>query len=248
MLAQAKARQVDHETKLRGHRSLVLDAPIGTTLSIGVEIEGFIFSEQADTHIWNGQPIATAFRFRTSKRCKWGQHGGIVRISEDGTPIGRIVFQVEVVRDTRGARDRPVGDAAQHYRNCFFSYSSLDQAEMIKRAQGAEAVGAQTFIDVLNLRPGDEWNPKIFQAIDESDVFVVIWSKNARNSKWVIKESRHALKRYEQHKSPDFNPIPIEGPPIAPVPRCLRGRHFNDKKLYMLRVAELEREKGSSWS
>jgi hypothetical protein len=246
MLAQAKARQFDPETKLRGHRSLVLDAPIGTTLSFDVQIEGFIFSEQADTLVWTGHPLATAFPFRASKHCKWGQHVGIVRILENGIPVGRIVFQVEVVRDTRGARGRPVGDAAQHYRSCFFSYSSLDRAEMIKRAQGAEAVGAQTFIDVLNLRPGDEWNPKIFQAIDESDVFVVIWSKNARDSKWVIKESRHALKRYKEHKSPDFNPIPIEGPPIAPVPRCLRGHHFNDGKLYMLRVAELEREKGSS--
>ena len=54
--------------------------------------------------------------------------------------------------------------------------------------------------------------------------------------------SRYALKRYKQHGSPDFVPIPVEGPPIAPVPRDLRARHFNfnDEILGQIRAAELE--------
>jgi hypothetical protein len=97
---------------------------------------------------------------------------------------------------------------------------------MLKRAQGLRATGLETFIDVLKLRPGDIWNPKIFEAIDESDLFVVIWSKNASDSKWVKKESRYAFRLYKQHGRPDFRPIPIEGPPIASVPRGLQARHF----------------------
>jgi hypothetical protein len=92
----------------------------------------------------------------------------------------------------------------------------------------------------LTLRPGDIWNPKIFAAIDESDLFVVIWSKNARDSKWVKKESRYALKLCEQRGSPDFVPIPVEGPPIASVPRGLKARHFNDELLSLIRAAEVE--------
>ena len=52
--------------------------------------------------------------------------------------------------------------------------------------------------------------PKIFEAIEESDLFVLIWSKNARDSKWVKKESRYALRRNMEHGSPDFVPIPVE--------------------------------------
>jgi hypothetical protein len=111
---------------------------------------------------------------------------------------------------------------------------------MLKRAQGLQATGLETFIDVLKLRPGDIWNPKIFKAIDESDLFVVIWSKNARDSKWVKKESRYALRHYKKHGSPDFVPIPVEGPPIAAVPRGLRAYHFNDELLGQIRAAELE--------
>ena len=42
---------------------------------------------------------------------------------------------------------------------------------MLKRAQSIRATGLETFIDVLDLRPGDEWKAKIFAAIDESDLF-----------------------------------------------------------------------------
>jgi TIR domain len=247
--AEAAAEKFDPESKERGHRSLVLDAPIGTTFAFDVEIEGFVFPERMDTLIWTGHPQSATFRFEVPGDCKWGQHTGTVRISIDGAPVGRISFQIEVVRDARDARNRPVGKEARHYHACFCSYSSLDRDEMLKRAQGLQAAGLETFIDVLKLRPGDIWNPKIFAAIDESDLFVLIWSKNARDSKWVTMESRYSLRRYKQHGSPDFRPIPIEGPPIASVPRGLRAYHFNDELLGLIRVAELEmreREKGKS--
>lgn len=70
--------------------------------------------------------------------------------------------------------------------------------------------------------------------IDDCDLFVVIWSTNACNSKWVLKESRYALERYNLQGSPDFRPIPVEGPPIPPVPRGLRAYHFNDELLLSL--------------
>jgi hypothetical protein len=238
--AEAAAKQFDPKATERGHRSLVLDAPIGTTFGFDVEIEGFVFHERTDALLWTGKPQAATFRFDVPKGCKLGQHAGTVRISQDGAPVGRITFQIEVVLDARKASQRPVGKEARHYHACFCSYSSLDRAEMLKRAQGLRATGLETFVDVLTLRPGDVWNPKIFEAIDESDLFVVIWSKNARDSKWVRKESRYALRRYKRHRSPDFRPIPVEGPPIASVPRGLRAYHFNDELLGQIRAAELE--------
>src|SRR5271166_2305477 len=185
--AEAAAETFDPETKERGHRYLVLDAPIGTTFAFDVEIEGFVLRERTDKLLWTGRPQAATFRFDVPKGCKLGQHTGTVRISKDGTPVGRISFEIEVVRDGRDTQKRPVGKEARHYHACFCSYSSLDREEMLKRAQGLLATGLETFIDVLKLRPGDIWNPKILAAIDESDLFVVIWPKNARDSKWVKK-------------------------------------------------------------
>jgi hypothetical protein len=238
--AGAVARLFDPKATERGYRSLVLDAPIGTTFAFDVEIEGFVFRERTDTLRWTGQPQAATFRFDVPEDCKLGQHVGTVRISQDGAPVGRITFQIEVVLEARDASPRPVGKEARHYHACFCSYSSLDRAEMLKRAQGIRATGLEAFIDVLTLRPGDLWNSKIFEAIDESDLFVVIWSTNALNSEWVKKESRYALGRYKEHGRPDFVPIPIEGPPIAAVPQDLQAYHFNDELLGQIRAAELE--------
>jgi hypothetical protein len=202
--AEADAIKFDPETKERGHRSLVLDAPEGTIFAFIVEIEGLEFGEREDTLLLTGKPQAVTFRFDVPKTCRRGQHTGNVRILKDGLPVGKINFQIAVVRDASNARKRPVGKEARHYQACFCSYSSLDRAEMLERAQGLRATGLETFVDVMTLRPGDIWNPKLLAAIDESDLFVVIWSKNARDSKWVKKESRYALKLCEERGTPDF--------------------------------------------
>lgn len=115
--------------------------------------------------------------------------------------------------------------------------------EVLKRIQGLKATGLETFVDVLGLRLGDEWNEGIFRAIDRSDLFVLMWSSAARKSRWVRKEARRALELSRQRRSPDSRPIPTEGPPIAPVPFGLRAIHFNDKMLHMIRAAEIDAEK-----
>jgi hypothetical protein len=37
--------------------------------------------------------------------------------------------------------------------------------------------------------------------------------------------------------------LPLEGPPIASVPRGLRARHFNDELLHLIRAEEIELER-----
>ena len=76
-------------------------------------------------------------------------------------PVGRIDFQIGVVRHARLARIQPTGEEARHYNSCFCSYSKHDKGEMLKRLQGMKVSAAdmETFVDVLDLRPGDEWNP-----------------------------------------------------------------------------------------
>ena len=238
--AGTAAQKADRTAEERGHRSLVLDAPRGTQFTFEVEIDGFELTRNTETLLWTGNPEAATFPFKVPKRSKWGQHIGTVFVSKDNIPVGSISFQIEVVQ--RAARDdqRPTGDKARHYHSCFCSYSTLDRVEMLKREQGLRAAGLATFVDAVSLRPGEVWSPKIFKAIDESDLFVLIWSKNACASKWVQKETRYALKRHERFRSPDFRPIPVEGPPIAPVPRSLRAFNFNDDRLLLIRAAELE--------
>jgi hypothetical protein len=58
--------------KERGYRSLVLDAPIGSTFAFDVEIEGFVFPEQTDTLFWTGRPQAATFQFHAPESLQMG--------------------------------------------------------------------------------------------------------------------------------------------------------------------------------
>jgi hypothetical protein len=240
--AEARARTFDAKTLERAHKYLALDAPTGSVFLLEAEIDGFELGQRVDTVVWNGSPQAATFPFKVPDGCGEGPHVGTVWISQDGHPVGRISFQIEVLQEARVSVMQPTGHDARHYNACFCSYSSKDRVEVLKRIQGIQATGLETFVDAMTLRPGDDWNDEIFSAIDESDLFVLMWSSNARASEWVLKEALYARTLNERSGCPDFRPIPIEGPPIAPVPHELSAKHFNDQTLYMIRAAELEAE------
>ena len=92
------------------------------------------------------------------------------------------------------------------------------------------AVGIRFAQDILSLEPGDKWLPTLLAWIEQSDVFLLFWSSNAKESEWVETEWRHALQLGRQGF---IRPIVIEGPPIPEPPPELRDIHFGDKTLYL---------------
>ena len=40
------------------------------------------------------------------------------------------------------------------------------------------------FQDVLDLEPGERWERALYRHIDESDLFLLFWSSNAKQSVW----------------------------------------------------------------
>jgi hypothetical protein len=66
--------------------------------------------------------------------------------------------------------------------------------------------------------------------IEECDVFLLFWSRAAKESEWVRKEVRYALNRKggDDLCPPEFRPIIIEGPPVPTPWEELSHLHFND--------------------
>lgn len=117
----------------------------------------------------------------------------VARFFVDGEPIGHV--RLKIARTMFGTSDaRPVAERL-HRQKAFLSYSSSDRTEVLKRAQGMRAAQIEVFQDVLSLDPGERCKQQIFKRIDESDIFLLFWSQAARDSKWVLKEARYALKR-----------------------------------------------------
>lgn len=70
----------------------------------------------------------------------------------------------------------------------FVSYSThdLEQVNMLQRQLANTSVSV--FVAEHSIRPSEELGPKISAAIQECDLFIVLWSENAKNSDWVSQE------------------------------------------------------------
>lgn len=75
----------------------------------------------------------------------------------------------------------------------FVSYSTkdLEHVELLKAQLSNTPV--QLFIAEHSIIPGESLSGKITHAIATCDLFVVIWSKNAKKSDWVSQELGQAL-------------------------------------------------------
>lgn len=74
----------------------------------------------------------------------------------------------------------------------FISYSTKDLTQVELLRQQLSGTPIEVFIAEHSVLPGEDLGVKITQAIAECDLFVVLWSQNAENSKWVSQEIGHA--------------------------------------------------------
>lgn len=79
----------------------------------------------------------------------------------------------------------------------FVSYSTLDLAEVEQLRLQLKDTPIDIFVAEHSIEPSQELAPTIAAAIESCDLFVLLWSKNAKNSDWVSQEigRAHALKK-----------------------------------------------------
>ena len=197
----------------------------------GLEIDGSI----SNSLTWNGRPITVDFILRSPQQGFRNEYFPTVRIAVNGELIGRIAFTLACNMSSSDSIGRCAGTATP-YRKAFLSYSSQDRVEVLKRAQSLRLAKIDIFQDVLTLQPADRWREEIWRHVDECDLFLLFWSRSAKESEWVEKEVKYALDRQKQspEKLPDIIPVIIEGPPPVAPPSWLSHLHFNDPICYFI--------------
>jgi hypothetical protein len=70
----------------------------------------------------------------------------------------------------------------------FISYSTKDLARARYIMRLLMKTGSQVFLAEFSLSPGSELTPSILKAIKECDLFLLLWSTNAKSSEWVPQE------------------------------------------------------------
>src|SRR5438067_8738656 len=71
----------------------------------------------------------------------------------------------------------------------FISYKSEDYAWALKLYDSLHNKGLEPFLDRKRLQPGLQWEPQLAEDLRLSQHLVVLWSKRAADSDWVIRET-----------------------------------------------------------
>lgn len=244
--AAGLAAELDEEARRRGFQSLQMEIERGTKLNVHIHLPGVDFDNRTLDILWLGRPTYVAFIARVPLVGTIGVVIGSVTISREGVPLGSILFKIKILGDQQlkftRMRLMPAGERARRYKRAFISYASPDRTEVLKRVQMLRLARIRYFQDVLKLEPGDRWERKLYLCIDKSDLFLLFWSTNAKESTWVLEEVRYALKRKggDEFAPPELIPVIIEGPPIPQPPDELAHLHFNDYLLYFMNPDNLK--------
>jgi len=75
----------------------------------------------------------------------------------------------------------------------FVSYSTRDLADVKALKASLADSPIETFVAENSVKPSDSLAKKIKEAIKSCDLFVVVWSNNAKNSDWVSQEVGQAV-------------------------------------------------------
>jgi len=181
-----------------------------------------------ETELYWWEPVhEVAFRLRAGSTLIGSAVRGAVRIWFGHLLIGEVSLAINV-RAAGAADDQSVAERAPRYRKIFPSYSHLDHAIVEGFEDAARALGDQYLQDVLALRAGERWQPRILELIHEADVFQLFWSSNSMRSVYCRQEWEHALAlRRSAFVRPLYweDPLPEDMTEGLP-PAALRDLHF----------------------
>ena len=206
----------------------------GSRISVRLQINGLTCSDSHKWITWTGEIGNTTFVVEVPLGASQRAYPGRASIRLNGCEIARMSFLVRVGAANLKVEEIP--SQTKSHRSAFASYASEDRAEVLSRVQGMEAAykGLDVFVDVVNLRSGQNWERELAEQISKADVFYLFWCCHAMKSEWVAREWHWALAAKGQQF---IDPVPLQGPALAPPPNELAAKHFNDPLLAFIAAA-----------
>jgi hypothetical protein len=197
----------------------------GTVLSVALSVQDLIVHHSTKTVLWNGKSGNAVFVVYVPTEIPLGNRVGTFSILVEGLELATVDFTIQI--GTRKQKLCRVPAKSRRHKQAFASFASEDRAADFARVQGMAKVAPDmnVFLDVLNLRSGQNWEREITRAIAKSNVFYLFWSEHASRSQWVDKEWRFA---YATKGFGFIDPVPLQSPRVAPPPKELSAKHFND--------------------
>ncbi|MBL7257924.1 Hsp70 family protein [Paractinoplanes lichenicola] len=197
----------------------------GARIRIVPELPGVECNPPEHVLDWHEPVHELAFRLRVAPTAPEVVRG-FVRVWCGPIVIGEVSLALPITLGDVPVERTP--EPIRRYRKIFPSYSSRDRAVVEEFAAAARALGDQYLQDVVTLRSGEEWSPRLLELIEEADVFQLFWSSNSMISDYCRAEWECALRLGR----PSFvrplyweDPLP-EAPHLGLPPADLRRLHF----------------------
>jgi hypothetical protein len=202
---------------------------LGSRFRVRVTSPHLIVSPEEQEFVWNADASVLDFGVRVPPKARGRRTSLQFEVFLDGARVAllRHDLSVALMRRQAGKRRVQLGRAP---RTAFASFASKDRNRVLDRIASLRlAAGLDVFMDCLSLRPGEEFKKSLLTEIQQRELFLLFWSRNALASQWVEWEWRTALR---VKKREAIQPHPLEPVAVAPPPKELAMLHFGD--VYML--------------
>lgn len=226
-----RALEMDGKTRLMEAKPLSLKIEIGAQVDAEISFydEGVQVSKTVRSLTWYGELTSAVFQVKAIDPSLRSVAGDIT-LSTGGIPLGEYSFNTDIVATSVEKEDLELG-RAKSFTKAFISYAHKDSDLAVTVKKTLQGLGYKCFFDRDSLASGDLFDEKIMKSIEESDVFVLLWSKNSAQSEYVEKEYLHALPlAYPPKPEPaklDFRPFFIDQPHTDP-PVALKDINFSE--------------------
>lgn len=216
---------------------------VGTRVTVRCTARGLNVLTPPQSFVWDGDCRTASFEIEVPEDAE--PQRTVIRMevfvhdrpdAPDAVQVGGLRMTLQVQADAEpGPPERVEAEAA---RTAFASYASEDRVDVLERVSSIErSAGLKVFLDVIDLRMGDQWETELRRHIAQSDRFLLFWSEFTAGKKWVEWEWKQALAA----KGDDALELHVlRAAAIDSIPEPLRRYHFNDVHL-LARDAELYR-------
>jgi hypothetical protein len=198
----------------------------GTLVSVNLSAAHIAVCNPNQTFRWNGKWEVLRFDAQVVDTIEVESTVFRFDIVVEGLPLVALRPEVQFVKvnEYANTQDTPELTQKESPRTAFASYARKDRSEVLRRVRSLQIfTGVEVFVDCLSIRPGEQWKKVIAQEILNREMFLLFWSRNAKKSKWVDWELKHALSCKERDA---IQPHPLESAEVATPPAELGEFQF----------------------
>lgn len=214
-IVDSKVKEIDSTAVKKEYKPLDLPVKYGDKLTVQLNLsDGVNCKETVKSIVWRNHFADCAFFAKLIDAEQESIEGTVYTYVND-LPAGEMLFTIDVVDSI--SKELYAKVEARNYSKIFISYAHQDENQVRGIAEGCKMLGKDYFFDRHTLLAGDIFKEKILNYIDNADLFVLCWSKNAAKSKWVQIEREYALRLIQERKA-KLSIYPLRLKPEAPLP------------------------------